>query len=116
MLTILTEYYRPLSDEEKAFLTNPDTVFEGFKDVTVGHPLIIDIDCGAKLTNPEYNDRSYLAIKTKDGKWYLTSSRYIITRFPDLGWNTRARVARIKSKTTGREYLNIFDTAKDRRD
>lgn len=108
-MNIVAEYYRPLTAEEKAVIEDDSTEFESFNDVTVGNPLFLDIDCGCKCErDSEYGRREYLVIKEKGGKMYLTASRYVMEKFPLLGFNAHAKVARIKSKTTTHEYLNIF--------
>lgn len=107
MLSVQNEYYRPLTEDEKKAIENPETEFATFKDVRVGNPLEFEVDCGARLRDTEKN-REFLVIKDKNGIMYLTSSKYIMQNFPNLGWNAHVRVARIKSKTTGHEYLNIF--------
>lgn len=113
MTTVLTEYYRALTDEEKKEIEGEELVVKSLNDLKAGESLhlVIDVAVLAQYQKDE-NSSKYqsLYIKTKDAQpvWYRTGSKVVIDGVPKLGFRNQVTIKKNVSKTSGHAYLAIY--------
>lgn len=113
MTTVLTEYYRALTEEEKKEIEGEELVVKSFNDLKAGESVHLVIDVAALTQyqrDEESNKYQSLYIKTKDAQpiWYRTSSKVLLEGVAKLGFRNAVTIKKTVSKTSGHPYLAIY--------
>lgn len=113
MTTVLTEYYRALTDAEKKEIEGEELIVKGLNGLKAGEKLDMTIDVAVLVEyQKDENSRKYntMYIKTKEAQpvWYRTGSKVILDGVPKLGFRNNVTIRKQVSKTSGHAYLAIY--------